>query len=219
MLKCKIIQDLLPLYCDKLTSPESNEEIEKHLHECEDCTQIYENICVKEESIIENPEKDIQPLKKVKRKFLIRLVFGIIVSAIAIFDLFILMFKGFSPIKSEKLDMDISLTDEILYSGIDNGNFEVTDVKKENVKMLNIQFTGDYIGIRGERNADFIGTDDGTFRLNYELTFYPVIIPNSNTYNLGITFREGDTMTIHYQDRDVVYDLTELMEQAEKENK
>ncbi|MGN0677364.1 MAG: zf-HC2 domain-containing protein, partial [Ruminococcus sp.] len=59
-MKCKIIQDLLPLYCDKLTSQESNEEIEKHLRDCEECTHIYENMCQKEESIIDS-EKDIQP--------------------------------------------------------------------------------------------------------------------------------------------------------------
>ena len=32
-MKCSIIRDLLPLYCDKLTSEDSNEQIEKHLRE------------------------------------------------------------------------------------------------------------------------------------------------------------------------------------------
>jgi GTP-binding protein len=43
-MKCNIIRDLLPLYCDKLTSQDSNEEIEKHLHECEECNAVYESM-------------------------------------------------------------------------------------------------------------------------------------------------------------------------------
>ena len=43
-MKCNIIKDLLPLYNDKLTSIESNEEIEIHLNECGKCKKYYENI-------------------------------------------------------------------------------------------------------------------------------------------------------------------------------
>ena len=48
---CKVVQDLLPSYIEKLTSKETNEYIEKHLNECPDCQKIFENmkekICVK----------------------------------------------------------------------------------------------------------------------------------------------------------------------------
>ena len=37
MKNCKIVQDLLPNYIEKLTSDETNIFIEKHLKECEDC--------------------------------------------------------------------------------------------------------------------------------------------------------------------------------------
>ena len=33
-MKCEVVRDLLPLYIDKLTSEESNKEIEKHLKNC-----------------------------------------------------------------------------------------------------------------------------------------------------------------------------------------
>ena len=66
-MKCTIIQDLLPLYCDGLTSPDSNEEIEKHLTECEKCREVYDNMKAKEMNI-SIPERDVKPLKTVKKR-------------------------------------------------------------------------------------------------------------------------------------------------------
>ena len=43
-MKCEIIRDLLPLYIDGLTSKESNQEIEKHLKNCEECQKYYQEI-------------------------------------------------------------------------------------------------------------------------------------------------------------------------------
>ena len=40
-MKCCIVTDLLPGYIDGLTSPETNEEIEKHLESCDTCNTIY----------------------------------------------------------------------------------------------------------------------------------------------------------------------------------
>ncbi len=39
-MKCSIVQDLLPLYADNLTSNETNIAIEDHLSECETCAKI-----------------------------------------------------------------------------------------------------------------------------------------------------------------------------------
>lgn len=41
---CKIVQDLLPNYIEKLTNKETNQYIEEHLEECEDCKKILENM-------------------------------------------------------------------------------------------------------------------------------------------------------------------------------
>lgn len=43
-MKCAIIRDLLPSYIDKLTSEESNREIEKHLETCSDCQSCYDSM-------------------------------------------------------------------------------------------------------------------------------------------------------------------------------
>ncbi len=41
---CKIIQDLLPNYIEKLTNEETNHFIEEHLKECTECQHIFENM-------------------------------------------------------------------------------------------------------------------------------------------------------------------------------
>ena len=37
---CKIVQDLLPNYIEKLTNEETNKYVEDHLKECEKCKKI-----------------------------------------------------------------------------------------------------------------------------------------------------------------------------------
>ncbi len=41
---CKIVQDLLPNYIDKLTSEDTNKFIENHLNECDECKNMIENM-------------------------------------------------------------------------------------------------------------------------------------------------------------------------------
>lgn len=89
--KCKIVQDLLPNYIDKLTSEETNSFIEKHLEECNECNEIIENMkkdFEKEKNEIN--EKSIKYAKKYKRKvkhlwFIILLFILLFVSIIAVF--------------------------------------------------------------------------------------------------------------------------------------
>lgn len=63
---CKIVQDLLPNYIDKLTTQETNEFIENHLKECSDCTKILENMR-KDFGVEEKPEK--KNFKKFMKKY------------------------------------------------------------------------------------------------------------------------------------------------------
>lgn len=224
MLKCKIIQDLLPLYCDKLTSPESNEEIEKHLHECEECTQVYESMCEKEESVIDNPEKDIQPLKKVKRKNIIRIVVSVLVSAVILFGVFMFVFWGLIPINSDKLDIDCKITTHYFTNLDDAKNPEKNSVVEVSTKeRLVIKFTGDCTRVETEPLYNY--NDDGTIDINENITIYPIrklpFDDNKHEFQWSINtddISEKDTLTIHCRDRDIKYNIKDLAEQAEKEN-
>lgn len=89
--KCKIVQDLLPNYIDKLTSEETNSFVKKHLEECNECHEIIENMkkyFEKEKKEIN--KKTIKYAKKYKRKvkhlwFIILLFILLFISIIAIF--------------------------------------------------------------------------------------------------------------------------------------
>lgn len=62
---CKIVQDLLPNYIEKLTNEETNEYIEKHLKECKECTKMYENM--KKELEIDTTKRDKREVKYIKK--------------------------------------------------------------------------------------------------------------------------------------------------------
>lgn len=66
---CKIVQDLLPNYIEKLTNEETNQFIEEHLNECEECKKIAENM--KKEIELNTPkrnEKEVKYIKKYSKK-------------------------------------------------------------------------------------------------------------------------------------------------------
>ena len=42
--ECKIVQDLLPNYLEKVTNEETNEFIKAHIVECKECEKIYQSM-------------------------------------------------------------------------------------------------------------------------------------------------------------------------------
>lgn len=86
--ECKIIQDLLPNYIEKLTNEETNKYIEKHLNECEECKNIFKNMEKKlEANTTKRDEREVKYIKKYNNKlkklrnilFIIVLLFVVIV--------------------------------------------------------------------------------------------------------------------------------------------
>ena len=68
---CEVIQDLLPLYADGLTSEATDREIREHLAQCDACREQYERMKreVEDKIPVEKVETDeIDFLKKVKRR-------------------------------------------------------------------------------------------------------------------------------------------------------
>lgn len=62
---CRIIQDLLPNYIEKLTNEETNKYIEEHLKECEECEKILKNM--KKEIRINTEKRDNREVKYIKK--------------------------------------------------------------------------------------------------------------------------------------------------------
>ena len=67
-LKCEVVQDLLSLYIEDLTSDVTNKEIELHLDECRECKCTESNM--RKEIEVDNKEqiiKEVDYLKKVRK--------------------------------------------------------------------------------------------------------------------------------------------------------
>ena len=56
--KCTIIQDLLPLYVDKVCSSDSAELVKNHLQSCHGCKKIYDEMTADLEGELPSPEVD-----------------------------------------------------------------------------------------------------------------------------------------------------------------
>lgn len=70
-MKCEIIRDLLPLYCDELCSQESRQEIETHLGQCKACQSYLEEMRGESVPAPSAPDAEVEAkvLRGVKRKF------------------------------------------------------------------------------------------------------------------------------------------------------
>lgn len=71
--KCEVIQDLITLYIDELSSDESNELIEKHIKECVECKRFLEGISINNDDILKEQmeityeEKEETLINKIKK--------------------------------------------------------------------------------------------------------------------------------------------------------
>ena len=90
-MKCEIIRDLFPSYIDGLTSKESNQAIEEHLEGCRECRRYLEEMqreIASEELTQEEREKrqkEIQPLRKVRKVNLRKIGIAVLITAIICF--------------------------------------------------------------------------------------------------------------------------------------
>lgn len=67
-LPCKVVEDILPMYYDKVCSEESAALVEEHLKDCSQCSQKLSDI----RTDMDIPKKkvdDIKPLKKIQKNY------------------------------------------------------------------------------------------------------------------------------------------------------
>ena len=132
---CEIIRDLLPSYIDELTSEETNTMVKDHLLSCEGCRETAKRMGKAEEIITEEDEKEIDFLKKSKKKQKRNLFF--VIALVAFAYIYITIF-GFTITGEEvpydfiddcKIEVDGS---EMTISGkLSNLDLNVQDVKIE----------------------------------------------------------------------------------------
>ena len=248
LMKCNIVKDLLPLYCDKLTSQDSNEEIEKHLSECADCKAVYESMNKKEDNI-NVPEKDVKPLKKIKKRTKLKVIAAVLGTVAVLFGVFMFVFWGVVPISSDKLHYTVTArevksydvkSDELDENGeyimeqrTDLGDdfYPIPDgVKVKTERQITFEFKGD-CSCTNERidvKYDYFENEEGVNEIisHYHVWIYPVVkLPfddrgkHPNQYSAGYIANKGNTLTIHYRDKTETIDLWQLYQDTVKNQK
>lgn len=85
---CEMIRDLLPSYIDELTNDVTNKEIEEHIKECSACEKALQEMRAPEIELPEPEAKEIDFLKKTKKKQRRNLVIGIVVLCACVVAIF-----------------------------------------------------------------------------------------------------------------------------------
>lgn len=85
-LTCPIVRDLLPLYVDGLTSPETAQAVDRHLAGCSACSALRDSLekPLPGGETPEGAEKEVDYLKKVKRRNLLRAALAALCAAAVI---------------------------------------------------------------------------------------------------------------------------------------
>ena len=132
--ECDIVQDLLFSYKDGCLKQGSKEFVEKHLKKCEKCAKIYAEMN-KEDEELNTTDKEIDYLKKIKKKMKkkTKIIIAISIILIILVTLNIAVFINYDKYTSE---MKIFLEDSITYEE----RAEIENVIKETDKNAEITY-------------------------------------------------------------------------------
>ncbi|GAA3401466.1 zf-HC2 domain-containing protein [Paenibacillus hodogayensis] len=102
-LDCKIVQDLLPTYIEGLTSEYTNKAIQEHLATCTDCRTAWAAMTRETQQVKAAPQKQINFLKKIKRRQWIVTGISVLISAAILIGCYYAFGSRNFPIPSSEL--------------------------------------------------------------------------------------------------------------------
>ena len=115
---CKIVQDLLPNYIEKLTNEETNIFIEEHLKLCQECNNIYKNMEQEYGKEKKASNYEIDFLKKHKKK--VKILKGIVLAIVLVYLAFVIKNTIILLLLGQKANKSISsnyYVKQTLYNG------------------------------------------------------------------------------------------------------
>lgn len=191
--ECKIIQDLLPNYIEKLTSEDTNDYIKNHLKECKDCTDVF-NAMQKDFKLSENnvDKRKIDYIKKYNKKILIFKVILLII--LLVFILFIIhTLRNYIIInqlygKYTEQEKNINSNSYIEYNGTD---LTIKQYKKDNItKTIILDNKNDSIITQLVKPTETItywdNSKNHTMSINNELDGISQLLITNYTYTENI---------------------------------
>lgn len=141
---CKIVQDLLPNYIEKLTNEETNDFIKEHVKECAECEKVLQNM---QKNLKVDSEKmdnrEVKYIKKFKNKLKILKVAIVIILIIALAVMtyyYFYMRKAYVGAATALYEMVAEgMYPDTFYATIEEINdSEVYGIKSMKVKGLNV---------------------------------------------------------------------------------
>lgn len=213
-LSCNIIKDLLPVYCDGMASVDSVEMLERHFKQCEDCKMIYEKMSGNlDTEQLQEQDREIKELKKVKRVFNRKVIVAGIMGAIVSVILFVVFFVGVVPVSSD----DVMIIYQV-YKGESVEDGKKTDTYE--VAFFVTLVDGEVLRFRDEYHSK-----DGKVNNNSVYTLYSVYKlpfddvgkdPKSVSLISSLTepFDESYEVTFQFKDKTVTYNLKEIVEEV-----
>lgn len=195
-MKCEMIQDILPLYIDGLTSEESNEEIENHLKSCKNCKRFYQEMIgeISETVSISDEEfQEVELIKKMKKRKRKGIIGGIIGAAVLILVAFVLIWPNtYSEVKYEDVTLTYGARGDTAYMTIETKpGYDIVmngsgGGKNSYLKMLSVKRT--------------LGTGNGTMGWESDIG----------------TKEDPCRWTIEFKDKIVVFENGELVEEKDR---
>lgn len=150
---CKIIQDLLPNYIEKLTNEETNNYIEEHLKECDECKKMLKNM---QKGLNINGSKrdnrEVKYIKKYSEKLRISKLIIIIILAIALVVMTYCYFyfrDGYLRLANDIYEeMSEGIYPDTFYATIeeisDSGVYGIKEIKIKGLNVNDINHRGEY---------------------------------------------------------------------------
>ena len=141
---CKIVQDLLPNYIEKLTNEETNLFIEEHLKDCRECRSILENM--KKDIKIDEEKRDsreVDYIKKYNKKMRLWKKIGLVILCLFVLYLFTVLYRYTILTKIEERNEISNSSTNYYYKSISNDTI-MECYKKEGITKVNLkQMQGD----------------------------------------------------------------------------
>ena len=211
-MKCEVIQDLLPLYCDHQASPESCQLIEEHLRECDACKQFYETILEPEdltEEKVEDNLSEMDPLKKIKKAMRIKIIIAVLASIAVISTSFYFLFIQGQQVSSADMVIETSA-----YMDKDDESGDTLYTVKFEFDLQN----GKCIDVRDARRGDSEIDSSIVVLKPYGQIKVPFDdrgeYPGQCSFDTSkdTPFTDEDIIVIQYKDKSVEYHLKDIAE-------
>lgn len=150
---CKIVQDLLPNYIEKLTKEETNKYIEEHLKDCDECKKVLKNM--KKELKADSEKRDQREVKYIKKfsnklKTLKVIIVIVLVIALAVMTYYYFYMKdGYVKATTQMIEMVLEgMYPDTFYATIeeisDPGVYGIKTIKIKGLNINDINHRGEY---------------------------------------------------------------------------